>query len=95
MNFTIEFFRTRPSDEAHATLDGFMGQDPAHQTSAPPPKEKNVRKKLDAATGEILQRRAGAKVQQIRAHHECGNHPPPQGCSTLYSESGKQQWITN
>jgi hypothetical protein len=21
MNFTIEFFRTRPSDEAHATLD--------------------------------------------------------------------------
>jgi hypothetical protein len=64
MNFTIEFFRTRPSDEAHATLDGFMGQDPAHQTSAPPPKEKNVRKKLDAATGEILQRRAGAKVQQ-------------------------------
>ena len=58
MNFT------RPSDEAHATLDGFMGQDPAHQTSAPPPKEKNVRKKLDAATGEILQRRAGAKVQQ-------------------------------
>jgi hypothetical protein len=23
---------------------GFMGRDPAHQTSAPPPKEKNVRK---------------------------------------------------
>ena len=39
----------RPMDGRDEALDGFICGDAVHQISAPPPKEKNDRKKLDAA----------------------------------------------
>jgi hypothetical protein len=68
----------RPTNWRVEASYGFMGRDPAHQTSAPPPKEKNVRN----VRRQSFWDRKGLKIRESLARLVCDVMRPADGAAS-------------